>query len=409
MLIQQQEENSDIDLESAAAALEDMVSGKTLKLISKECTVGRDLSNDISLAGDRSVSRFHFRIVISGADFLIEDCGSRNGTFLNGSPLAAARKLENGDIISAGMGRYRFSLRDADSRAERPEKPEALQELQMLRKSLRQSKTAETVDLEEKMFMENQEFQESGQESINSAEFCESQSSELAETAAAQKSTHRETEAYWLNNYSFPELNKLLKEKDRLQTIFDQTKHELDQLNGKLNMIELLTNSLLQGQGPELARSCRMALETLDWNCEAAANNPSELSLKKGAKVEAVLRVLVANGSPSQKDFEALVKQQALVWCQLNYEPKGIMLVQISPELALPERKALSGDFLENMRRKKVCVLETKQLLAIYRQVAFANQDKGFIRELLLNTCGLLPGFVLKRNTQESPAPNTLK
>jgi len=49
-----------------------------------------------------SVSRRHARIVITGNDALIEDLGSRNGTFVQGERVVAPRPLKDGDEIRLG-------------------------------------------------------------------------------------------------------------------------------------------------------------------------------------------------------------------------------------------------------------------------------------------------------------------
>jgi DNA-binding winged helix-turn-helix (wHTH) protein len=49
-----------------------------------------------------SVSRRHARIVITGNDALIEDLGSRNGTFVQGERVVAPRPLQDRDEIRLG-------------------------------------------------------------------------------------------------------------------------------------------------------------------------------------------------------------------------------------------------------------------------------------------------------------------
>lgn len=49
-----------------------------------------------------SVSRRHARIVITGNDALIEDLGSRNGTFVQGERVVGPRSLQDGDEIRLG-------------------------------------------------------------------------------------------------------------------------------------------------------------------------------------------------------------------------------------------------------------------------------------------------------------------
>jgi len=49
--------------------------------------VGRSSRNDVHLASDPSLSRFHAEFVRVGEEFYVRDAGSRNGTSLNGKPL----------------------------------------------------------------------------------------------------------------------------------------------------------------------------------------------------------------------------------------------------------------------------------------------------------------------------------
>lgn len=48
------------------------------------------------------VSRQHARILVSGREARIEDLGSKNGTFVDGLPVAAARLLKDGDEVRVG-------------------------------------------------------------------------------------------------------------------------------------------------------------------------------------------------------------------------------------------------------------------------------------------------------------------
>ena len=95
---------------AAQVMLVDVVSNRTFPCSTPVCRFGRDISNDIVLTGDKSLSRFHFQVTVLNGEYFVEDAGSRNGTFLNGSPVNSPKKVLNGDIISAGMSRYRFVL-----------------------------------------------------------------------------------------------------------------------------------------------------------------------------------------------------------------------------------------------------------------------------------------------------------
>ncbi|MGO9900949.1 MAG: diguanylate cyclase domain-containing protein [Solirubrobacteraceae bacterium] len=70
---------------------------------SAEIVIGRQPGSGITLDWDRSVSRVHAILRPLGLRWTIEDDGlSRNGTFVNGGRVKAARHLENGDAILIG-------------------------------------------------------------------------------------------------------------------------------------------------------------------------------------------------------------------------------------------------------------------------------------------------------------------
>jgi len=75
--------------------------GKTYQLDQEETIVGRDLANDIAIS-DPEVSRRHARFMRKDENFLIEDLGSTNGTFLNGERISSPQQLRSGDVITLG-------------------------------------------------------------------------------------------------------------------------------------------------------------------------------------------------------------------------------------------------------------------------------------------------------------------
>jgi pSer/pThr/pTyr-binding forkhead associated (FHA) protein len=48
--------------------------------------------------------------VITGAEALLEDLGSKNGTFVQGEPVSAPVRLANGDEIRTGSVVLRFRM-----------------------------------------------------------------------------------------------------------------------------------------------------------------------------------------------------------------------------------------------------------------------------------------------------------
>lgn len=75
--------------------------GKVLPLEKSEMHVGRDVTNDLVIS-DEKVSRRHARLYSEGDQFVVEDLGSTNGTFINGARLSGPHLLRVGEQITFG-------------------------------------------------------------------------------------------------------------------------------------------------------------------------------------------------------------------------------------------------------------------------------------------------------------------
>ena len=64
-----------------------------------EMVIGRSMSSDVAI-NDRFLSRHHARLRRAGESWLIEDLGSRNGTFVNGVRADSATAVRPGDVIT---------------------------------------------------------------------------------------------------------------------------------------------------------------------------------------------------------------------------------------------------------------------------------------------------------------------
>lgn len=396
------------------------------------------MGNHIVLAGDRSMSRFHFQIRQSAGDYYIEDCGSRNGTFLNGSPIAVPRKLQNGDIVSAGVSRYRFTVSAVDraiaeaisgsgsssgngnggGQAQEQEQdqlnPVAKLEPNDNDNEISPEQIQEARDAMQKLRGTVDEHIETSPKpgEAGSSSATESKPSVRPAEESTRKNQSAITEPLgpaqaavalpWLEEYAFPELQKLMNEKERLNGLLDEIRQDIKQIDRKIASCQGISQALLAASGPELGQAIKQVFDAMEWQTESSRDG-FEIALKREPRVEAVVRVVVCNADePNNKEFEGLVNQQAVVWCQSNFEPKGVMVVQSFPEQSPRQRSPLNKDFLENMRRKKICVIQPTQLLSIYKFVVLNGQDKAYFKDMILNTCGALPGFVIK--PQEKPA-----
>jgi hypothetical protein len=70
-------------------------------------TFGRSPDNTIVFAGGRA-SRRHAEIRADGAEYVLSDLGSSNGTFVNGQRLTAPHRLRHGDTFDIGDDAFRF-------------------------------------------------------------------------------------------------------------------------------------------------------------------------------------------------------------------------------------------------------------------------------------------------------------
>ena len=76
--------------------------GSRFELNAKAITLGRAASNDIRLGDDEFASSRHARIEPRRDGVWVEDIGSTNGTYVNGTRLGRAHKLTHGDVVRVG-------------------------------------------------------------------------------------------------------------------------------------------------------------------------------------------------------------------------------------------------------------------------------------------------------------------
>ncbi len=77
------------------------LNGTLFDLTEQQVSIGRNADNTISLEFN-GVSRYHFKLIISGESYLLEDCGSKNGTYHNNRRINEKVLLAKGDIIKIG-------------------------------------------------------------------------------------------------------------------------------------------------------------------------------------------------------------------------------------------------------------------------------------------------------------------
>lgn len=84
-------------------------SGLAFALVEDEQSIGRDATNAIAVP-DGSISVRHARIRRTPQGFVIEDIGSRNGTFVNSEKVTEPRQLADNDLIRLGKVIFTFNI-----------------------------------------------------------------------------------------------------------------------------------------------------------------------------------------------------------------------------------------------------------------------------------------------------------
>ena len=88
----------------------DLQDGDGFELNSAQLTIGRGNQNDIPIATDEYASARHARFEPRQDGVWVQDLGSTNGTFLNGTRLDRPRRLAQGDIVRVGETDLRYEV-----------------------------------------------------------------------------------------------------------------------------------------------------------------------------------------------------------------------------------------------------------------------------------------------------------
>jgi hypothetical protein len=505
----------------------DLSSMKEYPVTPPMCRFGRDISNDIVLTGDKSLSRFHFQISQSNNEFLVEDSGSRNGTFLNGSPCTAPRKVLNGDIISAGMSRYRFvsgedtagkngggqiaheekeskpavpeakaaaaqapaapaaaapqvkeepkaplpakapiptkdeprpqaqAQTQPQSQAQPQAKPVAKEEpkpqpqaAQSKPEPVKQQPAAATtappkangssttessakpaaspaqseVDPLKKLFDEGQALlnqpatdkpASTDSEEASVDKLLPGKEDELGdtasrflkmanrnpldnlfpETAEAPVSEKGQQWPQWCTTFTFPELEDMTSKVKQLEEQISLKQEEMSNLKKEIGEIETQKNRLLATRDADMVGACADIFTKLGWTVKHNGETHNELVLSADDKAVAIARVVSTDAQPKPAEIANLVSSLSTYWCDHGVEPKGILVIAFVLDAPPQSRPELTKDFAEYAAKKNLCLMNSLQLLRIFREIALKKGDKEKIKSELLGASGQLSGF----------------
>lgn len=111
------DDRSDADVSSSQILYRLIVGNRKIALVTGENILGRHPDAEARI-DQTAVSRRHARISIAGGKAVLEDLGSRNGTFLRDRRLAAPAELRDGDTIGLGPVRVKFRIYSAPGSTE---------------------------------------------------------------------------------------------------------------------------------------------------------------------------------------------------------------------------------------------------------------------------------------------------
>jgi hypothetical protein len=83
--------------------------GREMLLSKNKMMIGRAESSDIAMFGDPAVELTHAVLFHHGAEYAVEDAGSKAGTFVNDRRISVRTPLHSGDLIRVGQNVMRFS------------------------------------------------------------------------------------------------------------------------------------------------------------------------------------------------------------------------------------------------------------------------------------------------------------
>ena len=74
-------------------------------------SIGRAEQCDLGIFGDNGIEKMHARIIRARDGFLLADCDTPGGTYLNGRRINGPAPLRSGDAIRVGNSVIRFNER----------------------------------------------------------------------------------------------------------------------------------------------------------------------------------------------------------------------------------------------------------------------------------------------------------
>jgi ABC transport system ATP-binding/permease protein len=84
------------------------LNGEMIPLQADHVSIGRNPDNVIIIKDDRTVSRKHATIVISGRSASVQDEGSKIGTLVNNQRITGPTPIKEGDVITIATNVFEY-------------------------------------------------------------------------------------------------------------------------------------------------------------------------------------------------------------------------------------------------------------------------------------------------------------
>ncbi|MBX9667396.1 MAG: FHA domain-containing protein [Candidatus Obscuribacterales bacterium] len=201
----------------------------------------------------------------------------------------------------------------------------------------------------------------------------------------------------WCKRYFSDELKHLNKELETLNDQIKQTQDMIKKIEGQAALTKGLRNTLLTADGDDLIDACKRVFGLAGWKVTQSDEDKHEFLLEHDDEKVAIARVISIKGTAERSHLGQLSISQTRYWCEKGVEPKGVLIVGRQSEKAPKERGAdANEEVTEYASSKNVCLLNTLQLLAIYRDIALKDGKSHELRSSIHESKGWLKGLELE-------------
>lgn len=98
------------------------LAGRRFAISAEPLRLGREPGNEVHI-DDANVSRQHARVLLHNGAIWVQDAGSRNGVFVNGTRVADHKQVKAGDKLSVSGHTFEISLSDPTGPVPRAPEP----------------------------------------------------------------------------------------------------------------------------------------------------------------------------------------------------------------------------------------------------------------------------------------------